>query len=154
MILVSVWKYFLLLENFFRISPPGQQGHLGRLSAGAGVSSVSALRTRQVSSSAEAGAAADGHGDTFLQTRQPRTWQPEQHCGMVSMGQPRQHRQLWCDKWHGACRQHVMEGHDVRTLTWAPSYYDTTLHIVTWSVHVTAQCLVWFRLGPMSSFDT
>ena len=84
MILVSVWKYFLLLENFFRISPPGQQGHLGRLSAGAGVSSVSALRTRQVSSSAEAGAAADGHGDTFLQTRQPRTWQPEQHCGMAT----------------------------------------------------------------------
>ena len=62
-------------------------------------------------------------------------------------------QQLWCDKWHAACRQHVMEGHDVRTLTWAPSYYDTTLHIVTWSVHVMAQCKCMSGLGPKSSLD-
>ena len=63
-------------------------------------------------------------------------------------------QQLWCDKWHGACRQNVMEGHDVSTLTWAPSYYDTTLHIVTWSVHVMGQCKCRSGLGPKSSLDT
>ena len=47
-----------------------------------------------------------------------------------------------------------MEGHDVSTLTWAPSYYDTTLHIVTWSVHVMAHCKCRSGLGPKSSLDT
>ena len=105
----------------------------------------SPLGSRQVSSSAEAGAGEDGHGDTFWHLATRTT---------LRHGHRQQHRQLWCDKWHGARREHVMEGHDVRTLTWAPSYYDTLLHIVTRSVHVIGQCKCRSGLGPKSSTDT